>query len=105
MPYASRGPAGWAVHPGEIFRSEFLEPLRMSVYALAKALRLPAPRVNDIVLEKRGITHETAVRLARYFGTSAEFWMNLQTAYELNLASKRARRALLSIKPLVIAGD
>jgi addiction module HigA family antidote len=93
------------VHSGEILRSEFLEPLHMSVYALAKALHVAAPRLNDIVLEKRGITPETAVRLARFFGTTPEFWMNLQTSYELPLAAKRAKREVQKIKPLELAGD
>lgn len=71
------------VHPGEVLKEEFLEPLRMSASALATALRVPAPRINDIVLERRAITPDTALRLARYFGGSAQFWLNLQTQYDL----------------------
>ena len=78
------------IHPGEILLEEFLVPLNMSAHALAMALRVPAPRVNDIVRERRAITPDTALRLARYFGTSAEFWLNLQIAYDL----RRTRREL-----------
>ena len=78
------------IHPGEILREEFLAPLDMSANALALALKVPAPRINDIVREKRAITPDTALRLARYFGTTPEFWLNLQTAYDL----RRARSEL-----------
>jgi addiction module HigA family antidote len=71
------------VHPGEILREEYLEPLDMSANALAKALHLTAARVNDIVRERRGVTPDTALRLSQYFGTTPEFWMNLQMMYEL----------------------
>lgn len=74
------------IHPGEILREEFLLPLGLSANALAMALRVPAPRVNDIAREKRGITADTALRLARYFGTSAEFWLGLQADYDLKIA-------------------
>jgi addiction module HigA family antidote len=66
-----KGTPNWKIHPGEILRHEFLEPMNMSVYRLAKQLHVPAPRVNDIILQKRGITADTAVRLAKFFGTSA----------------------------------
>ena len=71
------------IHPGEILREEFLAPLGMSANALAIALRVPAPRVNDVVLERRAITPDTALRLAQYFGGDAESWMNLQITYDL----------------------
>jgi addiction module HigA family antidote len=74
------------IHPGEILREEFLAPIDMSPHALAQALRLSAPRVNDIVRERRAVTPETALRLARYFGTTAQFWLNLQAAYDLKQA-------------------
>lgn len=74
------------VHPGEILREDYLQPLDMSANALAIALRVPAPRINDIVREKRGVTADTAMRLARYFGGSAQFWLNLQAAYDLRKA-------------------
>ena len=74
------------IHPGEILREEFLVPLSMSAHALALELRVPAPRINDIVRERRAITPDTALRLARYFNTTAQFWMNLQISYDLKLA-------------------
>ncbi|MFM0034436.1 HigA family addiction module antitoxin [Paraburkholderia strydomiana] len=78
------------IHPGEILRSEFLEPLGMSVNALALALRVPAPRINDVVRGKRAISADTALRLQRYFGASAQFWLNLQIAYDLRIATAAA---------------
>ena len=74
------------VHPGEILRDDYLVPLGMSANALAKTLNVPTPRVNDIVRERRGVTADTAMRLARYFGGDARSWMNLQSAYELRVA-------------------
>ncbi|MBD5802332.1 putative HTH-type transcriptional regulator YbaQ [Azoarcus sp. Aa7] len=71
------------IHPGEVLREEYLVPLGMSANALAMELHVPAPRINDVVRERRAITPDTALRLARYFDTSPEFWMNLQTAYDL----------------------
>ena len=76
------------VHPGEILREDYLKPLGMSANALAKALRVPASRVNDIVLERRGITVDTAMRLVRYFGGDVQSWMNLQVAYEIRTAEQ-----------------
>ena len=67
------------LHPGEILREEFLVPLGLSASALALELKVPAPRINDIVRERRAVTPDTALRLSRYFGTSPEFWMDLQT--------------------------
>jgi addiction module HigA family antidote len=75
-----------AIHPGEILRQEFLAPLGMSAHALAPALRVPATRTNDVVNKRRAITAETALRLARDCGKTPEFWMNLQTAFELRSA-------------------
>ncbi|MFZ3116389.1 MAG: HigA family addiction module antitoxin [Syntrophales bacterium] len=74
------------VHPGEILLEEFLKPMGISQYRLAERIRVPARRINEIVLEKRGITADTALRLSRFFGNSAQFWMNLQTRYELESA-------------------
>jgi addiction module HigA family antidote len=74
------------VHPGEVLREDYLIPLGMSANALAKALSVPAPRINDIVRERRGVSADTAMRLARYFGGDARSWLNLQTAYDLRLA-------------------
>jgi len=74
------------VHPGEILLEEFLKPMCISQYRLAESIHVPARRINEIVLEKRGITADTALRLSRFFGNSAQFWMNLQTRYELESA-------------------
>lgn len=74
------------VHPGEVLREEFLEPLGLSVNALAKELRTDASRINMIVREQRGLTPDTALRLARYFSTTPAFWLNLQVHYDLDVA-------------------
>ena len=74
-------------HPGEILREEFLRPIDLSVYALAKAIAVPRTRLNDIVRGNRSITPETALRLGRYFGTSAQMWLNMQALYDLEIAS------------------
>jgi addiction module HigA family antidote len=71
------------IHPGEILREEFLVPLNMSAHALALELKVPAPRINDIVRERRAVSPDTALRLARYFGNTPQFWLNLQTSYDL----------------------
>ncbi|MDP1644081.1 MAG: HigA family addiction module antitoxin [Thiobacillus sp.] len=74
------------ISPGEILREEFIIPLGLSANALAIALRVPAPRINDIARGRRAITADTALRLARYFDTSAEFWLGLQSDYDMKLA-------------------
>jgi addiction module HigA family antidote len=77
-------------HPGEILREEFLTPLGMSVNSLAMALRVPATRIGAIVKEERSVTADTALRLGRFFGTSAEFWMNLQAMHDLTKTRKES---------------
>ena len=77
------------VPPGEVLREEFLVPLGMSAHALAMELRVAAPRINEIVRERRSVTPETALRLARYFGTTAQFWLNLQTSYDLKMTERQ----------------
>ena len=77
------------VHPGEILQEEFLKPMNLSQYRLAKDIRVPARRINEIVFGKRSISADTALRLARYFGTSAKFWMNLQAQYDLDCEAER----------------
>lgn len=77
------------VHPGEILDEEFLKPLTVTQYRLAKDISVPARRINEIVLGKRSISADTALRLARYFGNSPQFWMNLQAQYELDCESDR----------------
>lgn len=78
------------IHPGEQLREEFMKPLGLSAYKLAKDLDVPVSRVQDIVGERRAITGDTALRLARYFGTTPEFWLNLQRDYELEQAELAA---------------
>lgn len=87
------------VHAGEILREEYLIPLGMSANALANALGVTPARINDIVREKRGITADTALRLARFFGTSPQFWLNLQSTYELRLAEMAMGNGLARINP------
>jgi len=79
-------PKVFAIHPGEILKEEFMRPLSITAYRLAKDIHVPAPRMNDIVRGKRSITADTAIRLGIYFGLPAQFWMNLQTDYDLRLA-------------------
>ena len=79
------------VHPGEHLREDFLKPYKLSMNKLAMDLRLPVTRIADIVAERRGITSDTALRLARYFKTSPEFWMNMQVRYELDVAEDEQR--------------
>ncbi|HXG80336.1 MAG TPA: HigA family addiction module antitoxin, partial [Sphingomicrobium sp.] len=80
--------------PGEMLRAEFLEPLGMSANALALALRVPANRVTAIINGERAVTADTAMRLARYFGTSARFWLNLQQSYDLSRAAAETGAAI-----------
>ena len=77
------------VHPGEVLLEEFLKPMALSQYRLAKSTSVPPRRINEIVLGKRAVTADTALRLARFFGTSEAFWMNLQTHYDLEVARDR----------------
>jgi len=79
-----------AIHPGQFLRQDFLLPMGLSANALALALRVPVTRISEIVRERRGITADTALRLARYFGTTADFWMEMQVSYDLALASSHA---------------
>src|ERR1700743_2195152 len=77
------------IHPGEVLEEEFLKPLDLSQYRLAKGLRVPARRINEIVLGKRAITADTALRLGRFFRNSARFWLNLQTGFDLENEADR----------------
>lgn len=88
----------FAIHPGDILRTEFMEPLGITAYRLAKELHVSAPRVNDIVRAKRAISADTAIRLGKFFGTSAQLWLNLQNDYDLRLASGAA--AYKEVKPM-----
>lgn len=91
------------VHPGEILLEEFLKPLTVSQYRLAKEIRVPARRINEIVHGQRRISADTALRLARFFGTSERFWINLQARYDLEVEKDRLGDALEGIRPLSAA--
>jgi addiction module HigA family antidote len=91
------------VHPGEILLEEFLGPLGVSQYQLAKEIGVPARRINEIVHGQRRISADTALRLARYLGTSERFWLNLQSRYDLELEKDRIGDALDGIRPLTKA--
>jgi addiction module HigA family antidote len=91
------------VHPGEILLTEFLEPLGVSQYQLAKAVDVPARRINEIVHGQRRISADTALRLSRYLGTSERFWLNLQARYDLEIEKDRLGTALDVIQPLSAA--
>ena len=99
MSYIRRTAAAWTTHPGEILKKEFLQPMGISGYALAKAIGVTAQRVNDIVLKKSGVSADMSMRLGKFFGTSAEFWMNLQTNYELGAVSKQLKKKIAKITP------
>lgn len=83
------------IHPGEILLEEFLEPMELSQYRLAKDISVPARRINEIVHGKRAITADTALRLARYFGTSERFWMNLQIRHDLEVEKEKLKGRLV----------
>lgn len=92
------------IHPGEILRTEFIEPLQLSMNRLALDLRVPVTRVAEIVHQRRAITPDTALRLARYFNTSAAFWLNLQTAYDLEVAEDKWLRVIeREVRPVSMA--
>jgi antitoxin HigA-1 len=90
-------PFGYSIHPGEMLKYEFMEPLGLSSYRLAKDLHVSAPRVNDLVRERRSITADTALRLSRYFGTSVQFWLNLQNKHDIWIAAQD--KSLAKVKP------
>lgn len=89
----------WNIHPGEILLEEFMKPLKLNANQLANYLEVPTPRINDIILQKRGVSADTALRLAHYFGTSEKFWMNLQDSFEIRKISQETRE---SIKKLAV---
>ena len=84
-----------SIHPGEILLTEFLEPMGISQYRLAKSIGVPSRRINEIVLAKRSISADTALRLGRFFGTSEQFWMNLQSRYDLDTERDRLGKRLI----------
>jgi addiction module HigA family antidote len=87
------------LHVGEVLREEFLAPLKLSPYGIAKALGVPRTRIERLIREETALTADTALRLSRYFGTTAEFWMNLQTGYELDCAMRAIASKLAKIAP------
>ena len=89
------------VHPGNVLREDYLKPLAMNVNALAKKLGIPTSRLNGIVLERRSVTPDTAMRLARYFGGDARSWLNLQTAHDLRVAEiEKAKEIEQAVEPM-----
>ena len=89
------------VHPGEVLREEFMIPFNLNANSLALALRVAPPAVYEIIKEERGISSEMALRLGRYFGTTPDFWVNLQSHYELSLSRQRAEEKIMQeIRPL-----
>lgn len=86
------------IHPGEVLREEFLLPYKLSAHALSMALQVPAPRINDIVRERRSVSVDTALRLAKFFDNSAEFWLGLQTDYDMAVARLSMQDALDRIR-------
>jgi antitoxin HigA-1 len=96
---SKRPEGGWKVsrkpvHPGEMLREDFMKPLAISINGLALELHVPVTRISEIVNERRGITADTALRLGRHFGTSADFWMNLQKDYELTLTRQKSLKTI-----------
>lgn len=90
------------VHPGEYLKVEFLDELNLSAYALAKATLIPASRLSDIIHGKRGITADTALRLAKYFGNSSQFWLNMQAQYDLQVTEQNIHDEIQQIMPIAI---
>ena len=88
------------IHPGQILLEEFLEPLRLSQNELARMIKVSPRAINEIVLRRRGITGNMALRLARYFGTTPRYWMNMQTGYELEVAEDKFEAEISEIKPI-----
>ena len=91
------------IHPGAILRDEFMEPLGLTAYQVARQIHVPLPRLNDIVLEKRSISPEMALRLSALFSTSEQFWINLQADYERRIAKAKLGKSLKIIAPLQAA--
>lgn len=87
------------IHPGEVLKHDFMEPFALTGAALARAIGVPPKRLNEIIRGRRGITAETALRLARYFSTDAQSWMNLQCHYELETVARRDAAALRAVRP------
>jgi len=91
------------IHPGEVLKHDFMEPFALSSAALARAIGVTPARINEILRGRRGLTADTALRLARYFGTDAQSWMNLQDRYEFAVAAQKGAAALRAIRPREMA--
>lgn len=91
------------IHPGEVLMEEFIEPFGITQHKLAVAIRVPPRRINEIVHGKRAITADTALRLGKYFGIDAQFWLNVQSRYEIEVAQDRLADEIEAIKPLQVA--
>jgi len=92
------------MHPGEMLREEFLKPMKLTPYRVAKACGIPRTRIERIAREELGITADTALRLARFFGTDAQSWLNLQSHYDIQCAEDAAGRAIKRIRPCQMVG-
>jgi addiction module HigA family antidote len=99
----SKRPSRKALHPGEILKEQFMAEFGLSINKVARDLRVPPTRISEIVNERRGVSADTAIRLARYFGTTPEFWMNLQTAYDLDVSRSSVKQIAEDVKPLKAA--
>jgi addiction module HigA family antidote len=97
----SNVPFAYSIHPGDILLTEFMQPLGISAYRLAKDIHVSLPRMSDVVRGRRSITADTALRLATYFGSSAEFWLGLQADHDLWIAAKS--KSLRKVKPRLVA--
>lgn len=91
---------GFSIHPGEILREEFLVPLRLKPYTLARRLRVPRTRIERLVAERTPVTPDTALRLAKFFGTTPQFWMNMQASYDLAIEAAAKRKDIAAIETL-----
>lgn len=99
MAITRSGNPKWRIHPGEILREEYLKPLNLKPAQLARAIRVSAPTVNELVRERRTLTADIAVRLARFFNTTEQFWLGLQASYDVNKVKAAMGKRLQKIKP------
>ncbi|MBE9033387.1 HigA family addiction module antidote protein [filamentous cyanobacterium LEGE 11480] len=91
------------IHPGEILALDFLEPMKITAYQLSKSIGIQQTRISEVIADKRGITADTALRLSRYFGNSAQFWMNLQVQYDLRIAQEKNADVYAQISTVSVA--
>jgi addiction module HigA family antidote len=103
MTIVRKGTPSWRIHPGEVLREEFMKPVEITIYRLAKSLHVADPTVRNVVHEKAAVTPEMATRLAKFFGTTEQFWLSLQDAYEVNRIKAEKKTELDRILPLAQA--